>query len=569
MAKVILSIRKKLLLAVVSAAVAGALLTAVIFYLKWEDDEVTHQTAVVTNGLECSAIAGKILKKGGSVADAAIAALLCEGVTCPQSTGLGGGFVMTIYIKEANKVETLIARDVAPLAATEEMFVNTTVTGGKAVAVPGELMGYYELHQKYGKLNWSDLFDPTIELCRKGHMVSPYLANILKKNKKKVEDSPTLAEVYIDPTTNDVYKEGDYITRNKLADTLEIIKNEGVGAIYNNGSIGRAIIEDIQDAGGIMTIEDLMQYKVRWETPISVKVMGNKTLHTLPLPGSGAMVAFIMNVLNDYLPRQESVVSMQRIAEVFKFAYAERTKLGDGRFYENALKVVQNLTSIDFATEIRKKIEDNKTYQDYAHYGANFSSETDHGTAHINILAPNGDAISATGTINTLFGCKIISKTGIILNDGMDDFAVPGKDNAYGIPPSPANFITPQKMPLSSMSPTILIDEHRNVQMLIGAAGGSKITSSVAYVLLRYLYFNESITDAVTAPRIHHQLAPMQLEYEQGIPDDIVKGLRDIGHVMYEIPPDSGFASLTAIAREGKKLVPVYDHRRKGSIEVS
>lgn len=300
-------------------------------------------------------------------------------------------------------METLIARDIAPLASTKDMFVNSTVTGGKAVSVPGELMGYWELHQKYGKLNWSSLFDPTIELCRNGHVVSPYLANILKRNKKVVEGSPTLAEIYIDPKTNDVYQEGDLVKRNKLADTLEIIRNEGVNAIYSeNGSIGKLMVEDIQNAGGIITMDDLTNYTVRWEDPISTKVKGNKTLHTLPLPGSGAMVAFIMNVLNNYIPAEESVLSMQRIAESFKFAYAKRTELGDSKFVESALEVVKNLTSTKFAMEIREKINDFQTYQDYKHYGANFSSSEDHGTAHINILAPNGDAVSVTGTINTL-----------------------------------------------------------------------------------------------------------------------------------------------------------------------
>lgn len=309
---------------------------------------------------------------------------------------------MTIFRKETNEVETLIARDVAPLAATEDMFVNRTVTGGLATAVPGELKGYWELHKKYGKLKWSQLFDPVIQLCRKGHVVSRYLAGILNSKKNVVLASKTLSEVYINPKTNDVYQEGDLVKRTKLADTLEIIKNEGVGAIYNNGSVGRALVEDIQEAGGIVTIEDLMQYNVRWEKSVSVKLRDNKTLHTLSLPGSGALVTFILNVLNDYLPKEQSVISMQRIAEAMKFAYAQRTELGDGQFVQNALNVVQNLTDHDFAMEIRKQIEDFKTYQDYAHYGANFSSKNDHGTAHINIIAPNGDAISATGTINTL-----------------------------------------------------------------------------------------------------------------------------------------------------------------------
>ncbi|XP_031627923.1 scoloptoxin SSD14-like isoform X2 [Contarinia nasturtii] len=569
MAKIVLSVRKKVLFAAVLAALAVIIFSAVVLTLKRDNkNDVVHQAAVVTNGLECSSMTSKILKDGGSVADAAIVALLCEGVASPQSTGLGGGFVMTIFRKQENKVETLIARDVAPLAATEDMFVNTTVTGGKAVAVPGELKGYWELHQKYGKLDWSVLFDPVIELCRKGHQVSPYLSRILESKKHVILASPTLSEVYIDPKTNDVYRKGEFVKRSKLADTLEIIKKEGVDAIYNNGSVGRTMVEDIQHNGGIVTIEDLKQYNVRWEEPISIGLKDNKTLHGITLPGSGALVAFIMNVLNDYLPQEESITSMQRITEALKFAYAERTKLGDGHFVEDALKVVQNLTDSKFAAEIRQKIEDFKTYEDYKHYGASFSSKEDSGTAHINIIASNGDAISATGTINTLFGCKIISRTGIILNDGMDDFSVPGQNNAYGVPPSPANFIRPQKMPLSSMCPTILLDENRNVEMLLGAAGGSKITSSVAYVLSRYLYFKESIATAVHAPRLHHQLAPMQLQYEEGIPDSIIDGLRGIGHKMVRTPSDSGFAALTAIGREGKQFVPVYDHRRKGSIEV-
>lgn len=344
-----------------------------------------------------------ILKSGGSAADAAISALLCEGVASPQSTGLGGGFVMTIYLKEANKVETLIARDVAPLAATEGMFVNSTVSGGKAVAVPGELKGYWELHQKYGKLKWSQLFDPVIELCRKGHTVSPYLAGILKTRKNTVLKSPTLSELYVDPKTNDVYREGDLVKRTKLAETLEIIKNQGIDTMYKNGTVGRMIVQDIQKAGGIVTVEDLMKYNVRWEKPISVNLAANKTLYTIPLPGSGPLVAFILNVLNDYLPREESITSMQRVVEAFKFAYAKRTELGDDRFVDSAIKVVQNLTDLKFAMEIRSKIEDFKTYNDYEHYGANFSSTEDHGTAHINVIAPNGDAISATGTINTLY----------------------------------------------------------------------------------------------------------------------------------------------------------------------
>lgn len=343
------------------------------------------------------------MEKGGSAADAAISTLLCEGIASPQSTGLGGGFIMTIYSKEKNKVESLIARDVAPLAATENMFVNTTVTGGKAIAVPGELKGYWELHQRYGKLKWSDLFDPVIELCRKGHVVSPYLANILRKEKQIVISSPTLAEIFVNPKTNDVVQAGDIVKRNKLADTLEILKKEGADSMYNNGTIAQMIVQDIQNIGGIITIEDLLQYRVRWERPMSVSLKNNKTLYSIPLPGSGALVNFIMNVLNDYLPAEQSIVSLQRIAEAMKFAYAKRSELGDYKFVDSVLQVVQNLTDFNYAMEIRKKISDATTHNDTVFYGAKFSSKFDQGTSHINIIAPNGDVVSATGTINTLY----------------------------------------------------------------------------------------------------------------------------------------------------------------------
>lgn len=343
------------------------------------------------------------MEKGGSAADAAISALLCEGVASPQSTGLGGGFVLTIYSKAKNQVETLIARDVAPLAATENMFVNSTVTGGKAIAVPGELMGYWELHQRYGKLKWSELFDPVIELCRNGHIVSPYLANILRNSKKKVISSPTLADIYVNPKTNDVVQAGDVVKRNKLADTLEILKIEGAESMYKNGTIAQRIVQDIQNVGGIITIEDLMRYRVRWDTPTSVSLRNGRTLYSVPLPGSGALVTFIMNVLNEYLPTEPSLLSIQRMAEAMKFAYAKRSDLGDDKFDESVLGVVQNLTDINFAMEIRKKISDMTTYNDTEYYGANFASKFDQGTSHINIIAANGDAISATGTINTLY----------------------------------------------------------------------------------------------------------------------------------------------------------------------
>lgn len=304
------------------------------------------------------------------MADAAITALLCEGVTCPQSTGIGGGFVMTIFTAATGKVETLNAREIAPGQATQDMFMNvTSIEGGKTIAVPGEIKGYWELHKKYGKLEWSQLFKPVIALCRRGHEVSEYLAKIMWRFKPVILNSPSLAKIYINPTTNDVYKRGDFVKRLKLADTLEEIAEKGAATLYENGALAQRLIEDIRREGGIMTVEDLMAYRVQWGTPASRKFENNKTLHSFSLPGSGSLVVFMINVLNNYLPDGPVLQSFQRIAETFKYAYAQRTLLGD---YTESDAVVRNLTNIDYAMHVRDRIEDNRTYNDPKYYGGIF-----------------------------------------------------------------------------------------------------------------------------------------------------------------------------------------------------
>lgn len=347
-----------------------------------------------------SAFLRDVLREGGSAADAAITALLCEGITCPQSTGIGGGFVMTLFTKSTGKVETLNAREMAPLRSFKDMFINTTaVTGIKSVAVPGEIKGYWELHQKYGKLQWKRLFKPAIELCRKGHVVSRYLGNILQKRIDVIRKSPSLSEIYIDPKTDNVYKIGEFVRRPKLAETLELIAEEGAATLYENGTLAQNLVKEIQSEGGIISYNDFLEYNVSWDAPISQTVVENRTLHTFALPGTGAMVVFIVNVLKNLIDEGPTVKSYHRIAETFKYAYGQRTQLGEtvtGRQIEDII------TKPEFAAEIRRMLNDAKTSNDFNHYYMNATQPRDHGTAHINILAPNGDAVSVTGSINNL-----------------------------------------------------------------------------------------------------------------------------------------------------------------------
>ncbi|GAB0087187.1 Gamma-glutamyltranspeptidase [Sergentomyia squamirostris] len=565
--------KRVLIVAVLAAIVVAAVLAIYFLVLKPNNGAPKNQgMAVVANGMECADIGMAILKKNGSAADAAIATLFCEGVTCPQSMGLGGGFVMTIYSKSKGQMESLVAREVAPLAAHKEMFKNGTISsveGGLAIAVPGELVGYWELHKKYGVLPWEDLVKPTAELCRKGHMVSPYLENILTGRAARIYAEPTLREIYINPQTNTTWKMGDLIKRPQLAETLDVIAKEGVNALYN-GSLTKGFIEDIKSFGGIVTEEDLLQYKVRWGPPVKARLKSGYTLYTTPAPTSGPLLAFILNILDDYLAGKEDPLTWHRVIESFKYAYAKRTTMGDPVFVPSVDTLVANLTNPDYALYIRSLIDDERTYNNFSHYGAEFSQKDDHGTAHISILAPNGDAVAATGTINYIFGSMRRSpSTGIILNDEMDDFSIPGVDNVYGIPSSPANYITPRKVPMSSMCPSILIDKNLDVRMIIGGAGGSKITTSIAYLIIRHLVFGEDLLEAMFAKRIHHQLAPMHIDYEEGFSETVLSSFLARQHKLNKVSPGSGFAAATAISKIGsQKINAVFDPRRNGSFNV-
>jgi gamma-glutamyltranspeptidase / glutathione hydrolase / leukotriene-C4 hydrolase len=220
--------------------------------------------AVASNGAECAQMAVDVLKEGGSAADAAITTLFCEGVAVAQSMGLGGGFLMTIYEKETGKIDTIVARETAPNRATADMFIGNTqaaTIGGLAVAVPAELKGYWEVHQKYGKLPWRRLIEPSIQLCLDGPVVTSYVAGILRSRNARIFAEPTLREILIDPTTNMTWVAGDRIRRPKLAETLQIIALEGADAIYSvNGTLLKPLVEDIQALGGIITENDILNF---------------------------------------------------------------------------------------------------------------------------------------------------------------------------------------------------------------------------------------------------------------------------------------------------------------------
>ncbi|XP_042208177.1 scoloptoxin SSD14-like isoform X2 [Homarus americanus] len=544
--------------------------------------------AVSADGAPCAQIATEILQKNGSAADATIAGLFCVGVVNTQSMGLGGGFFMTYYDRATGKAYSLNARESAAAAAYEDMYhgngnlmevakrrwwadTKPSLKGGLAVAVPGELRGYYQLYERFGgKIPWADLIDPTIKLCEEGHRVNWHMARALKFNAKAIKNEPSMS-VFINPDTKDVYQEGDILKRPQLSETLRVIQNDP-DALYT-GQLAYKLAQDIQSFGGIITAEDLRRYTPVWKDAVNVSIeQGDYTLYSVPPPGSGLIVGFILNIMDEYKLTPDSmnekniILTHQRLTEAMKWAYAKRTELGDADFVDMT-ELTRNLTSDDFAKSIRNQIMDNYTFQDPEHYGAITSVQDNHGTAHFSLLAPNGDAVSVTSTVNLYFGAGIRSlQTGIVLNDEMDDFSAPNITSFFGIPPSPANFIRPGKRPLSSMCPVVLVDKNGDVRLVVGAAGGTKISSAVAWVSIRNLWLGNNIKEAVDARRIHHQLFPMELNYEDGTLSEIVDGLQAIGHKTKQF--GVGGSVICAIAREQDgKIYANSDFRKSGEVD--
>lgn len=533
---------------------------------------VFEKAAVCSDSGVCSKVGSDIIKLGGNAVDSVLAVLLCNGIVTMQSMGIGGGFIMNVFIQKDKRAYTIDAREVAPFSAYDSMFSDkpiSSLSSPEAIAVPGEVMGYYRAHSQFGSLPWKQIFEPSIKICEEGFIMSEHQHASLGF-KPSVQNDTLLRSAFVNNATGEFYPIGTKIMPpRELCQTYVNLSKNGPLDFYN-GSIAKDVAADLKDLGSLVTADDLEAYNADVVNSISMP-MGKDTLYAVPPVGSGTIVAHIISILNgfnftkeDFSNDTTKALTMHRIVEAFKFGFAKRWELSDLRF-NDLRELVSQLTSTDYGEELRQKINDSAVNNDNTFYGARFSGKDEFGTSHISVIAPNGDAVSVTSSVNHYFGAGFMGKrTGILFNSAMDDFSTPGKPNLFELPPSPSNFIEAQKRPMSSMSPMILTNSTGHVKLVIGSAGGSKIITAVAQVIARVVWFGEDIKTAMDAPRIHHQLVPNVLAYENESLESIMKLLEAKGHKTKQF--EGRGSTMCGIVQNRTAIYANADFRKRGGV---
>lgn len=468
---------------------------------------------VAADDERCSDIGIDMLREGGHAVDAAVATSLCLGLVSPTSSGLGGGAFMLLRSSNG-QAQAFNMRETAPQAASEDMYAKNPAAkkiGPLSIGVPGELAGLHLAWQQHGKLPWKKLVQPVIKLAAEGFVISPYLASNIKSLKNAIMADKGLRGVFT--VNGKLLNVGDTCYNKKLAQTLQAISDFGPSVFYN-GTIGKKLVEDVQAVGGILSFEDLQNYRVEVTDPISAEVMGY-TILGMPPPSSGAAgLISVLNILGSYgtPDAAKGTLGLHRTIEAFKHMFAVRMNLGDPKFV-NITDSLSDMLSPEFAVKLKNKIYDNVTFPS-EYYGYKWNQLRDHGTSHFCIVDSERNAVSMTTTVNYPFGALMLSpSTGIVLNNEMDDFSTPTEISPDMLPPAPANFIRPNKRPLSSMSPTIVL-KGGQLAGVLGGSGGLKIIPAVVQVFLNHFINGMDPLVAVTAPRVYHRLIPNIVTYE-------------------------------------------------------
>ncbi len=490
------------------------------------DRDATGKNAVVSTArYEASKIGLDILKKGGNAIDAAVGVGFALGVCEPQSSGLGGGGFMIIRFAKTGEVKFIDFRETAPKKSTPDMWVldkdgnvigNEKEYGGKSIGVPGAVKGFLYALDKYGNLNRKDVIQPSVELAKNGYSVSAIMNMDMRNQIDIIRKYPETAKIYL--KNNEPYKVGDILKNPDLAKSMEAIINEGEDVFYK-GYIAKSIVESTNEANGVMTMEDLKNYKIRINEPVSGNYRGYEIITSAPPSSGGAHIIQILNILENYDMKNIPAGSTKYyhlLSESMKMAFADRAKfMGDTEFVKIPLNGV---ISKEYAKTLKEKIDETKS-GDYTE-GDPWKFESKD-TTHYSIVDKEGNIVAVTYTVNGVFASGVVAKgTGILLNNEMDDFDT-GHDKA--------NSIEAYKKPLSSMSPTIILKDGKPVASL-GGLGAQKIITGIAQVIVQMIDYDKDIQDAINFPRIHDAYGT--LTYEGRIDKNVLNDLGKMGHKM-------------------------------------
>jgi gamma-glutamyltranspeptidase/glutathione hydrolase len=479
----------------------------------------------------------RILKEGGNAIDAAVATGLAVCVANPSSCGIGGGGFMLIYIARTGKIYALDYRETAPHAVTESTFIrngkpdeNLLRRGPLAVAVPGEVAGFEAALKRFGKMKFSQVAKPAIELARDGFPCGEHLAKEIARTAPALAQDEGLKSVFLHPDGSP-RKEGETITQPELAATLESFDDHPVETFYHGELAGR-IADFIKSRGGVLSAEDLAAYRSIWRAPLH-RGYREYQVYSMPPPSSGG--GMLLEALEILQPGGTPALGLNsppylaRLIETMRQIFIDRAIFyGDPEFVRVPIDFLLSPQRID---GIRRKAF-------LVHTPAPTPQPPrDHGTSHLCVIDHEGNMVSLTTTINTAFGAKLtVPHTGIVLNNEMDDFALaPGISNVYGLRGAGPNSIAPGKRPVSSMTPTMVLKNGLPV-LTAGGSGGPTIVTATLQVLLNVLDFHLDPERAIRSPRIHDQYYPVTVFVEQAMPPRVRDALAEMGFQLKTVP---------------------------------
>lgn len=512
-----------------------------------------------------------VFREGGNAVDAAVTAALTLGVVDGENSGIGGGCLILIRTADG-KFTAIDGREMAPAAARKDMFVRdrkplptASQTGPLASGVPGALAAYKMALERCGTIKLSRALSPGIQAARDGFIISASFAEAIRSVEKNLRQFEGSRAIFFRPDGSPLAA-GDRLVQPDLADTYREIAEHGAEWFYR-GELAKKVGDWMATNGGIITAADFAAYQAKLREPLHSTYRGYQIVGFPPPSSGGVHVAEILNILEPFdlksTARRDPTMATHIMSEAFKLAFADRAYwLGDSDF----VAVPRGLVSKDYAKQLAAKIDSNRA-TDVPTHGSppNFSQDVfGRHTTHIAAADAAGNWVAITATVNTTFGSKVIVPgTGVVLNDEMDDFSIaPGMPNAFGLVGAENNGVAPGKRPLSSMSPTIVLDSKGKPVLTVGAAGGPKIITQVVLAIVRVIDFEESLPEAVAGRRFHHQWRPNVVSYEKGLPPEIIEALRERGHNVEEVE-SAGRTQAIALNADGK-LVGVADPRSKG-----